>query len=121
MTPSPTPPLLRRLDVSEREQLCDPALPLHIAVVVQDEEGEGVPGVEVWLTWAQGADRAVTGLKPEEGLGYADFNVDPNTAYAISVGELGIPLISGLRLEDCPTAAEGEESIVGSWRIVLAP
>lgn len=121
LTPSPTPPLLRRLEVSEKEQLCDPESPLHIAVVVQDEEGEGVPGVEVWLTWAQGADRAVTGLKPDEGLGYADFNVEPNTAYAISVGELGMPLISGLQLEDCPDEGEDGEPIAGSWRIVLAP
>ena len=87
---------------------------------MQDEDGQGVPGVEVWLTWAEGADRAVTGLKPDKGTGYADFSASPDTAYTISVGELGMPLVSGLQLEECPVEGYGEP-IIGSWRIVLAP
>jgi hypothetical protein len=105
----------------EKEQLCDPEQPWHIEVVVQDEDGEGVPAVEVWLTWAQGADRAVTGLKPDQGLGYADFNAEPDTDYTISVGELGMPLVSGLRLEACPAEVGDGETVVGSWRVILAP
>ena len=120
----------------EKEQLCDPtnAQPFRIEVLVQDEDGDGVPGVELWLTWAEGADRAVTGLKPGEGPGYADFNVDPETTYAISVGELGLPLITNLQLEECPIEEAAEEDaeenltpdediapIIGSWRIVIAP
>jgi len=89
-------------------------------VVVQDENGEGVPGVEVWLTWSDGADRAVTGLKPDRGPGYADFDVDPEVAYTVSVGQLGMPLVTGLRAEPCPVEEEGE-SFTGSWRLVLAP
>ncbi len=120
-TPSPTPPLLQRLRFKEKEQLCDPEQPLHVEVVVQNEDGEGVPGIEVWLTWAEGADRAVTGLKPDEGMGYVDFNADPRTTYTISAGELGMPLVSGLQLETCPTHTRVRETILGSWRVVLAP
>ena len=105
----------------EQEQLCDQEQPYRIEVVVQDEYGRGVPGVEVWLTWAQGADRAVTGLKPEHGMGYADFNVGPDIAYTISVGEPGMPLVSGLQLEECPTETEEGEAVLGSWRVILAP
>lgn len=121
VTPSPTPPFLQRLVLSEKEQLCDPEQPLHIGVVVEDERGAGVPGVAVWLTWGEGADRAVTGLKPDQGLGYVDFNAHPDTSYAISVGEVGIPLVTGLELEACPPEGEEVETILGSWRIVLAP
>jgi hypothetical protein len=120
LTPSPTPTFLERLGLAEQEQLCDPARSLRIEVVVQDEDGEGVPGVEVWLTWPDGADRAVTGLKPDQGPGYADFTVDQGIPYAISVGELVMPLVTGLRLESCPVE-EDEEPFTGSWRIVLAP
>lgn len=102
-------------------QLCERDQPLHIGVVVQDDNGEGVPGIEVWLTWAEGVDRAVTGLKPDEGLGYADFYVDPDTVYSISVGDLGMPLVSGLQLEDCPVDPAEGEGFLGSWRILLAP
>ncbi|MEA3377484.1 MAG: hypothetical protein U9R72_14945 [Chloroflexota bacterium] len=119
-TPSPTPPLLKRLRLAEKEQLCDREQIPHIEVVVQDEDGEGVPGVDVWLTWSDGADRAVTGLKPGRGYGYADFNAAADVAYTVSVGELGLPLVTGLELEDCPVEGD-EEPFTGSWRLVLAP
>ena len=121
VTPSPTPPLLQRLVVKEEEQLCDPEQPLHIGVVVEDERGAGLPGVEVWLTWGEGADRAVTGLKPDQGLGYVDFNAEVDTVYAISVGTGAMPVVSGLELEPCPPEEEDMETVIGSWRIVLAP
>jgi hypothetical protein len=112
---------VRRLRFKEKEQLCDPEEPPRIEVVVQDEDGEGAPGVEVWLTWAQGADRAVTGLKPDQGMGFVDFDADPQTAYTISVGELGMPLVSGLQLENCPRDVRRGETVLGSWRVILAP
>jgi len=79
-----------------------------------------VPGMEVWLTWSAGSDRAVTGLKPDYGPGYADFEVDGGTAYAISLGEFRMPLVTGLRLKEC-LPGEPEEPFTGSWRILLAP
>jgi len=102
-------------------KLCDPEEPLHIEVIVQDENGEGVPGVVVWLTWAQGADRAVTGLKPNEGYGYVDFDAEVNTAYSISLGQLGMPIVSGLELEYCPMEDGYWEPYAGSWQLLLAP
>ena len=75
----------------------------------------------MWLTWNEGADRAVTGLKPDQGLGYADFNAQPDTVYDISVGDVGMPVVTGLELEACPPGEGDTESILGSWRVVLAP
>ena len=120
LTPSPTPPFLERLRLADKEQLCLPDQMPHLEVVVQDEDGAGMPGIEVWLTWSGGADRAVTGLQPQEGAGYVDFDVDQDVSYAIGVGELGLPLVTGLQLESCPDE-EDSEGLIGSWRIVLAP
>jgi len=72
----------------------------------------------VWLTWPGGADRAVTGLKPQGGAGYADFSAGQGVSYALSIGELGVPLVTDLQLEPCP-AQKGKEPLLGSWRIVL--
>ncbi|MFW6135469.1 MAG: hypothetical protein ACOC7N_01460 [Chloroflexota bacterium] len=119
-TPSPTPPLLKRLRLAEKEQLCDREEVPHIEIVVRNEDGDGVPGVDVWLTWSEGADRAVTGLKPGRGPGYADFNAAPDIGYTVSVGELGMPLVTGLEVELCPVEGD-EEPFTGSWRLVLAP
>lgn len=114
VTPGPRPPF----QLAAKEQICEQGQMPHIEAVVQDEEGVGVPGVEVWLMWDGGADRAVTGLKPEQGMGYADFDAEQGVDYSIGIGELGAPLVSGLRLESCPEE-KGKEPLVGSWRVVL--
>jgi hypothetical protein len=113
-TPGPRPPF----QLAAKEQVCEQGQMPHIEVVVQDEEGVGVPGVEVWLMWDGGSDRAVTGLKPEQGMGYADFDAEQGVDYSIGIGELGAPLVTGLQLESCPEE-KGKEPLVGSWRIVL--
>lgn len=64
------------------------------------------PGRVVWLIWEDGADRAVTGFKPEHGLGYADFTVEPGHVYKLYVDvPQGTP-ISTIQIEPC-TPAEG--------------
>jgi hypothetical protein len=98
--------------------------------VVKDEHGDEVPGVTVWLTWPGGADRAVTGLKPQSGAGYADFTVEQEVNYTLSVGELGRPLVTDLRVASCEPEGgrqdedqndEDEELWTDSWRILLEP
>lgn len=118
--PTPTPPLLARLRLTSQEQICEPGQRPHIEIVVTDERGAGVPGVEVWLMWSGGADRAVTGLKPQKGTGYADFNAEPGARYDLGIGELGMPLVTDLQVEPCPLG-EVEERSMGSWRIILGP
>jgi hypothetical protein len=113
-TSGPRPPF----QLAAREQVCEQGQTPHIEVIVQDEQGGGVPGVELWLMWDGGTDRAVTGLKPEQGMGYADFDAEQGVDYSIGIGELGAPLVTGLRLEPCPEE-KGKEPLVGSWRIVL--
>jgi hypothetical protein len=81
-----------------------------------------LPGVEVWLMWPGGADRAVTGLKPRYGTGYVDFDAEWGVNYSLGVGELGRSLVSGLRLEPCSGELDAEgKALIGSWRIVLEP
>lgn len=120
LTPGPRPSLLTQLSLDDQEQLCDSERDPQIQVVVADEDGQGVPGVVVWLVWSDGTDRAVTGLKPAQGPGYADFNAAPGVNYTLTVDELRMPLVTGLQLESCP-AEPGDPSYLGSWRIVLAP
>ncbi|MFQ6100325.1 MAG: hypothetical protein ACE5OS_03705 [Anaerolineae bacterium] len=119
-TPSPTPPLLSRLRLAQQEQICEPGQTPRVEVVVRDEHGAGLAGVELWLIWPGGADRAVTGLKPRYGAGYADFGAEAGVRYSLGVGELGMPLVTDLRIEACPVE-EGEEPLMGSWHVVLAP
>ncbi|MBN1979254.1 MAG: hypothetical protein JW918_17800 [Anaerolineae bacterium] len=116
--PTATPEPLLPFQLATKEQICNPEQTPHIEVVVQDKDGTGLPGVEVWLMWADGSDRAVTGLKPKGGLGYVDFDAEEGVEYSLGTSELGAPLVSGLRLELCPEE-KGKAPVVGSWRIVL--
>ena len=122
-SPLPTPtllPLPSRLRLAQQEQVCEGGQPPRIEVIVKDDEGDQVAGIELWLMWPGGADRAVTGLKPQQGVGYADFYGEPGVSYSLGISELGMPLVADLQIENCPTA-EGEGPILGSWRIELAP
>ncbi|MFN2269505.1 MAG: hypothetical protein ACK2US_01630 [Anaerolineae bacterium] len=116
--PTATPEPFAPFQLATKEQICNPEQTPHIEVVVQDENGTGLPGVEVWLMWTDGADRAVTGLKPSRGLGYVDFDVEEGVEYSLGTSELGAPLVSGLQLEACPEE-KGKDPVIGSWRIVL--
>jgi hypothetical protein len=60
----------------------------------------------------------VTGLKPDKGAGYADFDADLDVDYSLGTSELGVPLVTDLRIEPCP-GEKGKEQLMGSWRIVL--
>ena len=84
---------------------------------MQTEEGAGLPGNEIWVTWAGGADRFITGLKPEIGLGYADFDMTPGEIYAVSVGAPTAPAVGNLSAEPC---LPGEsDSPLASWRLII--
>lgn len=95
------------------------------AVVEEEERGEvrlttvvtPLSGVALWLLWPGGADRAVTGLRPQVDPGYADFTLQPDLVYALSVGEPSAPVISGLRAQPCPT----DEDMAAVWVVVVEP
>jgi hypothetical protein len=109
--PSATPGAPFRL--AERERVCDPLLaePL-IQVQVSDAAGGPVSGAEVLVIWDEGQDRFFTGLKPELGLGYADFSMAQGVTYSLQLSATGEP-ITGLATFEC--SEEEGESYLGSW------
>lgn len=104
--------------VQDHAPLCDPALstPL-IQVYVTNADGEGIPGVEITISWAPDhQERFLTGLKPEIGIGYADFEAEPGVQYTVELPESGL-LLSGVQLPACET--EGGEPFPGSYQIYI--
>lgn len=93
-SPTPTATLGAPYQLLERKSACDQfadywdTLSL-IEVTVLDAAGTPVPGVRVLVSWEGGQDVFYTGLFPEYGPGYADFEMTPNTAYSVQVGEGG--------------------------------
>lgn len=116
-TPTSIAPPVYRFIAPER--ICEPGPP-QIRVVIEDEKGRGVPGVEVWVTWDEGADRFVTGLKPEKGGGYGDMDIRPDTIYAVAVAPSTVPLAAGIKTEKCPSP-DPAQAIWASWQFKFRP
>lgn len=114
-TPAPLPGYL----LIARDRICEPGAP-QIRVVIQDEKGDSVPGVEVWVTWDEGADRFVTGLKPEKGEGYGDVDIQPDKTYAVAIAQSALPIATGIKTEQCPSS-DPSLTIFASWQLTFRP
>jgi hypothetical protein len=106
--------------IAERSFVCRDQPSARIEVVVRDSAGNGMPGVRVWLLWDEGGDWAITGLIPERGSGYADFDARTTIRYAVGLGEYGMPLLSDLTVPTC-TGSTNAHPRAGNWHIVVEP
>ncbi len=115
-TPTATPGL--PFVIQDRSQICDPTLPeALLQVFTLDAEGNQIPGVELIVSWLDGEESFFTGLKPEIGIGYADFEMEPGVAYAVGIPGGG-ETETDLSPEEC--VSESGSRYWGGWLIVFA-
>ncbi len=128
-TPSPSPSNTPRplhpptstpgapFELIEQEKVCDPSeeKPL-LKVRILDALSEGVPRMSILVIWDSGQEKFFTGLKPELGLGYADFAMTEDVVYTLQVSDAD-RLVTGLRSELC-TDEEGE-LYPGAWLLTF--
>jgi len=101
-------------ELVSQDQVCSTTLtPGLLQVVVSDSSGRPIPGLEITITWDGGEEHFFTGLKPEIGPGYADYTMQPGTAYALSVGQVGTP-VSSLQAPEC---GESGRSYLGGLKL----
>lgn len=115
-TPKPTQgPPYRLL---EQKDVCgSPEDPLLIQVLVQDSNGNPVPGVKIEITMENAAPAYFyTGLYPEISSGYADYEILQGMTYSLRVGEGG-SLITGLSSPVCDGA--GGKTFPGGLKLVF--
>jgi hypothetical protein len=115
-TVTPTPGGLFALQA--KAPVCDPSLTSPLIIVqTSDAAGKPVPGVEIMVNWPDGEGHFFTGLKPELGLGYADYTMTPSTVYSLHLAGGGQP-ISGLITNECEK--NNGDRYWGSWKLVFA-
>jgi len=113
VTPAPT------FLLAEQVELCAAAgQPGRILVRVRDAGGQEMPGVQVLVSWASGQDRFWTGLRPEQGPGYADFQMAPGTGYDVSLAAFPSEAARGLA-STLPPGLCGEGVGAVDWRLVF--
>lgn len=90
----------------------------QVSIHVQDAEGKEMAGIEIVVSWATGQDRLFTGLRPQLGIGYADFEMSPGTEYSVSLadfgGDVAEELSSALSAGVCPTG-----TVALDWRLTF--
>lgn len=79
--------------------------------------GEEIAGEPIRVVWEDGQSNFVSGLKPERGIGYADFQMEDGVSYIISMPGLSDPIQRPIIAESCPT--ETGETAIKSYRVVF--
>ena len=104
-------------ELIEQEKVCDPSLggPL-LQIRILDALSEGVPRMSILVIWDSGQEKFFTGLKPELGLGFADFVMTEGVIYTLQVSDAD-RLVTGLTSELC-TGEEGE-LYPGAWLLTF--
>ncbi len=115
-TPLPTdsPPFI----LQDSSDICDPTLgEALIQVVATNRSGDGIPGVAIQISLGtEPIEIFYTGLKPELGLGYADFSAEPGLTYQVSFPDSGL-IVSDIEVPTCQN--ESDEYYWGSWEIYI--
>ena len=119
--PSPTPDLFPKTDLSliDRGIICEDDYPSgRIEVYVYDGSGQSVPGIEVLVEWEGGQDRFFTGLKPDIDPGYADFELEGDRVYTVTLVGRAEPVL-GIDSAGCLTPAG--RTAIPTYRLTFAP
>lgn len=113
----PTTPPQRAYEGSIVNTFCDLELNGLIEVRVRDLGSEAIPGERIRVQWDGGEDTFVSGLKPERGADYADFQMEAGVSYLISMPGLSDPISQPIVATTCFTPG-GDEAIT-SYRVVF--
>ncbi len=73
--------------VIEQIMICDVINLLPKLEVYVFSDGKQIPWVEIEVRWTAGTDYLYTGLKPDIGLGYADFEMSQHVFYDLKISE----------------------------------
>lgn len=101
--PSAVPPVNAKstYEMISTTPMCDPNQPsLSLQVYVVDENSEELSGVPLELLSDGVVEKFFTGLKPERGGGYADFQMLPNVEYALQI-DSQIPPLAAVSAPQC--------------------
>jgi hypothetical protein len=86
-------------------------------VFVQSANGDGIAGERIRVRWDDGEDSFVSGLKPERGPSYADFQMQAGVGYTIDMPALSDPVDRPIVAEPCFT--EDGFQATTSYRVVF--
>jgi hypothetical protein len=112
-TPTVTPIPRPHYELAQQHRTCE-RVGSQLTVIVYDADGQPQPGVELLIRWPGGEDRFITGLKPELGAGYADFDMAKGETYQVTIIGTESDVAQGIVADQCV-----DEGYAASWDIVF--
>jgi len=102
--------------ITEEQMLCadQNGLPL-LKIFLMDSEGLQQSGISLSLNFDSGEEETFTGLRPEFGAGYAQFELNPGETYTLNVA--GGEVMEGVQAAICE--GEGGANSWGTWLFTL--
>lgn len=88
---------------------------IEIRVRLNTEEIAGEP---LRVSWNDQRSDFVTGLKPERGIGYADFQMEAGLSYVLSMPSLSDPISTPIVADSC-IDPNNNQSAITSYRVVF--
>lgn len=89
-----------------------------IQVIVRDANGNDLAGIAVQVAWATGHETFYTGLKPERGIGFADYAAQPET-YTVRLTENArSQVVDSLTIEPAPSDCANSDATRG-WKLIF--
>ena len=86
---------------------------------VRDTAGLGVPNVGIEIRWDAGSETIYTGLKPERGVGYADFEATPGN-FSVTVLNAKSETVSNLVIGAPPANCKNDNGKTPrGWKLVF--
>ncbi len=117
---TPTEPVASFTLVEHTQLSCtdEPDAP-HLRFIVRDASGHDLPNVAIQIRSAAGDDTVYTGLKPERGVGYADFEATPGT-YSVTLLNARSDTVSDLLIGDAPANCRTDRGATPrGWKLVF--
>ncbi|MEZ4668846.1 MAG: hypothetical protein R3E39_13135 [Anaerolineae bacterium] len=105
--------------VADVRTFCSTKFSGVIEVRVGDYNGNGIPATPIRVRWENSQSDFFTGLKPERGSDYADFQMDASKSYTVEVlggSDPSQPLVAG----PCTDPDNGQAAIT-SYRVTFRP
>lgn len=91
-TLAPTATLGAPFQLVGQDTICEPELAEGLLqIVVTNATRKQIPGAEIIVSWSDGEEHIFTGLKPELGHGYADYQMSPDVIYSVRMADGGTP------------------------------
>ncbi|MBK8020505.1 MAG: hypothetical protein IPK19_03510 [Chloroflexi bacterium] len=90
---------------------------LIVVEVFEANGATGIPGMEIRARWNGGESRFFTGLIPERGASYADFQMDSGIDYIVDMPGRADPVQQPLSAVPC-TTPNGDRSVI-TYRVVF--